>query len=713
MALTITSPGVQINEKDLSLRATLPVGTSVVVPGFASQGPTSEPLSITSVSELESTYGLPTTPAERYFYYSCREVLNSPASLTTLRLPYGSGTGAGFSSAYSGLFYPMTSANGGWTVGAPIHKTLSVTDYQAIESGNFNWGTSLSTANVFGTTYNTETSAYDVNSSFGGELDAGFIVLNDLQTSVNELGEGYYVGLASNIGLSADSVVYNSILTVDTLTATDTFAAINTARLDFVLSATQIVSDSGVLSVSETLQKASFVDYGTNEYSDHVSLGVFKIRRSTVDASVLDIINVEKFIGSFDSTRQKVSPTGGTLANAFIGDVVNNSSSTIKVVVNPAIANAAWYNSSTNTRAQFKTNSSASALFALGAYTPETTNLDVSKIIGDVPSKLDNALRTVESTENSVVDIVIDAGLSTIYSTSEALSLSSFDDTAYVSDVSMLNEGWTAVADVLVNFSENTRKDCITVIDPSRQIFVTGKDLKTINVAGNTFTANLFNPLKNQVGQFSSNYAATYGNWVKVNDLFSGNFVWVPFSGYAAAVFARNDQTAQTWSAPAGLNRGTFNTVDIAFNPNQKQRDRLYEISVNPVVFFNGDGYAIYGQKTLQTKPTSFDRLNVRRLFLTLERSVQRSLKYFVFEPNTDFTRARLVNAISPIFDYAKTTEGLYDYQIIADTRNNTPDIIDQNQLVVDIYLKPVRTAEYILVNFIATRTGQSFAELI
>ena len=130
-------------------------------------------------------------------------------------------------------------------------------------------------------------------------------------------------------------------------------------------------------------------------------------------------------------------------------------------------------------------------------------------------------------------------------------------------------------------------------------------------------------------------------------------------------------------------------------------------------MFFSSEGFAVYGQKTLQTKPTAFDRINVRRLFLTLERAVQRTLKYFVFEPNTDFTRNRIKNVITPIFEYAKNTEGVYDYLIVADERNNTPDTIDNNELIVDIYLKPVRTAEFILVNFIATRTGQNFLELI
>jgi phage tail sheath protein FI len=119
------------------------------------------------------------------------------------------------------------------------------------------------------------------------------------------------------------------------------------------------------------------------------------------------------------------------------------------------------------------------------------------------------------------------------------------------------------------------------------------------------------------------------------------------------------------------------------------------------------------GQKTLQTKPTAFDRINVRRLFLTLERATQRTLKYFVFEPNTEFTRTRLKSVITPIFEFAKNTEGLFDFEIVCDERINTPDVIDNNELLVSIYLKAVRSSEFILIDFIATRTSQNFQEII
>jgi phage tail sheath protein FI len=139
----------------------------------------------------------------------------------------------------------------------------------------------------------------------------------------------------------------------------------------------------------------------------------------------------------------------------------------------------------------------------------------------------------------------------------------------------------------------------------------------------------------------------------------------------------------------------------------------LYKIAINPVVYFPNEGFVIFGQKTSQKTPSAFDRINVRRLFLDLEVKTRDTVRFFVFEPNSLFTRTQIKNVLSPIFDLAKNTQGVYDYLIICDERNNTPAVIDDNSLVVDIYLKPVRSAEFILVNFYATRTGTNFQEIV
>jgi phage tail sheath protein FI len=190
--------------------------------------------------------------------------------------------------------------------------------------------------------------------------------------------------------------------------------------------------------------------------------------------------------------------------------------------------------------------------------------------------------------------------------------------------------------------------------------------------------------------------------------------IWVPFSPYAAADIANVDRDFEPWYAPAGFTRGKItNVLAMAITPKQKERDMMYKININPVAFFPNDGFNIFGQKTLLRQPSAFDRINVRRLFLYLEKATKRTVKYFVFEPNTTFTRNRVLSVLTPIFDIAKNTQGLYDYQIVCDKRNNPPAVIDQNELVIDIYLKPVRAAEFILVNFYATSTGASFSEII
>ena len=278
-----------------------------------------------------------------------------------------------------------------------------------------------------------------------------------------------------------------------------------------------------------------------------------------------------------------------------------------------------------------------------------------------------------------------------------------------------IRSDWNSVQTKFITFAQNTRKDFIYVSDPIRQIFVQGENTKVINIPGNTFPINILQPLKNCYSLINTNYAAAYAAWAQVFDNNVSGQTWIPMSGLAAAKYAQTDANFAPWYAPAGFTRGLLDTVnDVAIYPNQKQRDSIYDqTNTNPVAFFPSEGFVLYGQKTLQTKPSAFDRINVRRLFLYLEKRVKETVKYFVFEPNTLFTRTNVLNVLNPIMEDAKNNEGLYDYLIVCDERNNTPEIIDANELVVDIYLKPVRAAEFILVNFYATRTGQDFSEIV
>ena len=794
MARTIQSPGVEIREKDLSLRVQTPVGTNVLVPGFAPQGPTGEPILVTTISEYEQIFGQPGTAAERYLYYSMKEAVNSNANVWCVRLPYGSGVeGTGWTRSYSALFYPMTNDTHGWVIGRPVNYTLTLEEYTDMLRGNFEW-TSMSTGTqqltsytdtLSSVTYTKATSADGLTFALANDVDkkdvnftvvgdnvtftfnltakvvtdvtgdnglfvnsngtlysnAGMIIVNTLQTSVNEIGEGYYIGISTNdaanstktnfgAASSAPSPNYDSVSSMISLNAVSSvtpggnYFTIPSNRLEFTLSATKIQGDSGVDCVSEILEKPGFSAYETAEYQDHLSFAVYRIRRSLQDVGLLSLAGTEQYLGSLDANRKKASPSGGVLENAFIEDVVNAKATSIQVIVNPEVSRFAWTTSSSLPNKRVTVAAQAKSLFPVGTYAPNTLAIEKSKQIGNIPLKLSRGLQLATNAETYTIDVIVDAGLSTINAytfNTVADGLGNFNDESYASldevgpgSNGTVLENWKAVANELIYFAEGSRKDCIAIIDPLRSSFVVGKNTKVMDIQTNNFTEHVYAPLKRQFETLDSNYATAYANWVKVNDSFTSKQFWFPFSGYAAAVIARSDASANAWAAPAGFTRGGFsNVLDIAFNPNQKQRDRLYDIPLNPVIFFSGDGYCVYGQKTLQNRPTAFDRLNVRRLFLSLERSVSKTIRYFVFEPNTDYTRSRIVSTIMPAFNYAKDTDGLFDFLIVCDNRNNTPDSIDNGEIVIDIYIKPVRTAEFILVNFIATRTGQEFSEVL
>jgi hypothetical protein len=702
MARSINSPGVQITERDLSEYIQPSVGTSVFAAGFASQGPTDEVLNITSSSELEQIYGVPESAAEKYFHYTCREILNSSASLLTTRLPYGLSSGEGFDNQlYSALLYPVASAAGSFQIGQPTHTVLNQDEYEAIIQGNFSW-TSLSSVNT--------TASYSTSSNF---VNAGIVVLNAAQTTINEGYEGYYVAFTDNtdIGPGTD---FTSINTFKSLSANQAFVTVPTDRLSFALSGTK--ESLGAGSISEIIEGIPTYDFGSSYFNDSLVMTVFKVRSSIYESGTLASSLAETYIGSLDPNKKTVGGTG--IQTYFLEDLVNNSSRNVKVLINPNISTRTnWTTlSSADPSKAVRVESNNRALYGLGTFVPTYTV--TNKYVGNINNKLQRALTLVEASDQVNIDVVVDAGLSTI--SAVVSSGVEFDDSVFVNTTSLSSSSsdyvtrWRNVFNTFNNFVQNVRKDCVFISDPFRYIFVNGSNTKVSSLKNFNFSTNIYTPLKTAFGGVESNYAATYGNWVKVFDQYSDRQVWVPTSGFAAAAYARTDSNAQPWIAPAGLTRGVINNiVDIAFNPNQKQRDFLYPISINPVVFFNTDGFVIFGQKTLQTKPSAFDRINVRRLFLALEKSVQRSLRYFVFEPNSEFTRTQLKNTITPIFQLAKNTEGVYDYLIVCDERNNTPDSIDRNELSVDIYVKPVKAAEFILVNFIATRTGQNFQELI
>ena len=244
----------------------------------------------------------------------------------------------------------------------------------------------------------------------------------------------------------------------------------------------------------------------------------------------------------------------------------------------------------------------------------------------------------------------------------------------------------------MLAFISPARADVVSVTDPIQQ---------TLNVK------NFANGLP------TSSYAVVDSGYKNMYDKYNDVFRAVPLNADIAGLCARTDLVADPFFSPGGFTRGQIRgAVSLVFNPNQAQRDILYKANVNPVVTFPGQGTVLFGDKTFQKKPSAFDRINVRRLFLLLEKAISTAAKFQLFEFNDEFTRAQFRNLVEPFLRDVQGRRGITDFAVVCDDTNNTGEVIDRNEFVADIFVKPARSINFIKLNFIATRTGVSFSEV-
>lgn len=261
----------------------------------------------------------------------------------------------------------------------------------------------------------------------------------------------------------------------------------------------------------------------------------------------------------------------------------------------------------------------------------------------------------------------------------------------------LINAGWTsnAVQTKMATVAEN-RKDCIAVLDmPSDKTVVT--DMVDYVNDGSQLAVN-------------SSYAAMYAPWLYIYDQYNDKRLYIPPSGHVAGVYAETDRDTETWYAPAGVRRGRLNILGVKKVFSEGDRDSLYEGRINPIQSFPGEGIQVYGQKTLQSVPSALDRVNVRRLLISIEKSVAQSLRSYLFEFNDSFVRSDIRAMLNNYLADIQARRGLTGFAVVVDESNNTPTVIDNNQLICDLYLRPNRTAEYIQVNAIVTPTGVSLS---
>ena len=255
---------------------------------------------------------------------------------------------------------------------------------------------------------------------------------------------------------------------------------------------------------------------------------------------------------------------------------------------------------------------------------------------------------------------------------------------------------------VIDNVAE-ARKDCVAFISPpsSNVIAQSGNEASNI-LAWNNALAR------------SSSYTVADCGWKYMFDKYNNTYRYIPLNADIAGLCVNTDNVRDPWFSPAGFSRGNLkNAVKLAWNPNKTERDTLYAKGINPVTAFAGQGIVLYGDKTLQSKPSAFDRINVRRLFIVLEKAIATAAKFSLFEFNDEFTRAQFVALVTPFLRDIQGRRGIYDFRVVCDTTNNTDQVISSNQFVGDIYVKPARSINFIQLNFVAVRTGVDFTEVV
>ena len=259
----------------------------------------------------------------------------------------------------------------------------------------------------------------------------------------------------------------------------------------------------------------------------------------------------------------------------------------------------------------------------------------------------------------------------------------------------------TTVVNDLITIAQTTRKDCVVVASPARSDIVAS----TTPVTNAVTTADTFT---------KSSYLFMDNNYLKVYDKYNDNYIQIPGASSTAGIMAASDFNTAPWFSPAGPRRGQYvGITSLAYSPNKSERDTLYKAGVNPISNIPGQGVLLFGDKTKLARPSAFDRINVRRLFLAIERAISIAARNVMFELNDEFTRAEFTNVIEPFLREIQGRRGITDFRVVCDSTNNTSAVIDRNEFKANIFIKPARSINYVTLNFVAVRTGVDFEEVV
>ena len=703
MAETLISPGVLAREIDQSQFSSLPVAAGAAIIGPTVKGPVEIPTVVTSYSDYQNRFGTTfISGGNEYTYFTSIAAYNyfnnGGDSLLVSRVV--SGGGSAYSSATSSIYNDVTTSAGAFatasfdlagafTDGDEVRVTGSFGLYRFIASANpipaddvdgklyfFSTGSSVgqSTANLTASLATALGSYFTFASGSGGvDISISSSLSGSTYNGVEfSTGSASTFSVQATVGGGVDGTGNNVGLVIETLSE------------GTIMNSTSSLDSNGALqsgSANNIRWQITARDTGSGTFALLVRRG----DDTTTQQNVLETW-----------TNLSMDPTAPNFVSKVIGDyTLGLSADNSQLEISGSYPNFSSYirikavNSPTPN--YFDNNGVAKSAYT--ASIPNEGSGSFGGAIGNMEATAGNKYynNIISGVTNSQGLVGSDySAMITLLSNQDAyqynvMAVPGLFDTANVTSAAMVGKITT-----LIDNAQN-RGDFILVID--QNLYGT-----TVN---NAVTA---------AATRNTSYAATYWPWLQTTDPDTGASVWVPASTMIPGVYAQNDSVSYAWFAPAGINRGGLSNVIRAEKTlTQANRDTLYTGKVNPIATFPGTGVVVYGQKTLQTKSTALDRVNVRRLLIELKSFISQVANNLVFEQNTIATRNRFLSQVNPYLEQVQQQQGLYAFRVIMDDSNNTADVIDRNQLIGQIYVQPTKTAEFIYLDFTILPTGAVF----
>ena len=670
MAETLISPGVLARENDQSQVTQGPVTVGAAIIGPSIKGPVENPKVVTSYSQYVAIFGGAVTSGSQQYSYLNQIAANNyfrqgGTSLLVTRVASGS-----FTSATSIELYNNVES------GTVDH----ITSTSDLTLNSFNISSSVSNGPS-----NEQRALGTGGSGTGLQLTASFATSQSLSSVTLQGGTGY---------ASGDVVTFTSqSLSSNLPNGTDfkvTLAAANIInQTPFTLSTISegaIMNNSGSEIAGGALTNGSSDNVRWEITNVNTSSGIFSlaVRRGDDKSNQKTILEtfanlsldpkapnyIESAIGNSYSEVTTDPSTGETYLREF-GNYTNKSNYIYVSAVNARTPD--YFDNNGTAKAQF-----TSSLPILGS--------------GSFNNAIGDLFPGSAAKFNEDISVSNIQGIGANDYTSSIALLSNKDDYQYnvITAPGLISSQHSSQVNLLISTAES-RQDCLAVVD-----------LRGYN--------SQIGQVTNAASSFDSSYAATYWPWLQLVDPDTARTVWVPASTLIPGVFAYTDASSDPWFAPAGLTRGGLGQVIKAERKlTSGNRDSLYEANVNPIATFPGSGVVVFGQKTLQKRATALDRVNVRRLLIALKSYISQVSDNLVFEQNSLATRNNFLTQVNPYLESVQQRQGLYAFKVVMDDSNNTPDVIDRNQLVGQIYLQPTKTAEFIMLDFNVLPTGATF----